>query len=78
MYLCIYCSGAELGAQDEDGLTPLMLAAAKNCETTFNLMLISKDGAKLVRNTLLFLAQAQGQPKQISHLKSVSKQLQVG
>lgn len=78
MYLCIYHSGAELGAQDEDGLTPLMLAAAKNCEMTFNLMLISKDGAKVVRNTLLFLAKAHGQPKQISHLKSVSKQLQVG
>ena len=68
------CSGAELGAKDKDGLTPLMLAAVNRCENTFNAMVQTEEGIKVVRNTLLHLAQGHQLP---GHESTVSEHLKV-
>ena len=69
------CSGAELGAQDKDDLTPLMLAAINGRESTFNVMIKTEEGIKVVRNTLLQLAQ--GQHQLAGHKTTVSEHLKV-
>lgn len=77
---CIYVfipRGAELDAEDKDGLTPLMLAAVAKCEMTFSVMLKYEDGARILENSLQYLAQAHDQPQLISHHNSVSKLLHV-
>ena len=77
---CIYVftsRGAELDARDKDGLTPLMVAAVQKCEMTFDLMVQTKDGARVVKSTLLSLAQAHGQLQPISYPKSGISLLQV-
>lgn len=54
-----------------------MLAAVARCEMTFNLMLKYEDGARVLKENLLYLAQAHDQPQLISHHNSVSKLLHV-
>ena len=55
------CSGARLEIQDKEGVTPLMLAAIKKRERTFDAMVKTEVGIRLVKQTLL--NPAQGQPQ---------------
>lgn len=68
---CSICSGAKLDVQDKGGLTPLMLAAVKGCESTFDVMVQTEEGIGIVKQTLLDLAQ--GKHQNSEHL-NVSKQ----
>ena len=69
--------GAELDARDKDGLTPLMVAAVQKHEMTFDLMVQTDEGARVLKSTLLSLVQAHDQLQPISHPKSGSNLLQV-
>ena len=69
------CRGAEQDVQDKDGLTPLMLAAINGCESTFTAMVQTEEGVKVVKNTLLHLAQ--GQHQLAGHETTVSEHLKV-
>ena len=62
---CFVYSGAKIDVQDKDSLTPLMLAAVKGCESTFNVMVQTKEGIGIVKKALLDLAQ--GQPQLSKH-----------
>ena len=62
---CSICSGAKLDVQDKGGLTPLMLAAMNRCESTFNVMVQTEEGIRVVKQTLLDLAR--GQPQLRKH-----------
>lgn len=59
---CFIYSGAKIDVQDKNGLTPLMLAAMKRCESTFEVMVKTEEGIRVVKEALLQLAQGQSQP----------------
>ena len=58
---CSICSGAKIDVQDKDGLTPLMVAAMKGCESTFDVMVKTEEGIRVVKKALLQLAQGKSQ-----------------
>ena len=70
------CSGAKLDVQDQDGFTPLMVAATKGCERTFDVIVKSKDGMKVFKETL-FRVLVEDSLQLGGHYITVSKQLKV-
>ena len=70
------CSGAKLDVQDKDGFTPLMLAAIKGCERTFDVMVKSKDGMTVFKETL-FRKLVEDSLQLGGHQTNVSEQLNV-
>ena len=70
------CSGAKLDVQDKDGFTPLMVAATKGCERTFDEMVKSKDGMRAFKETL-FRMLVKDSLQLGGRYTTVSKQLKV-